>query len=117
MRSFPYPEARRQPSKPPCAAWLAVLCALSVGAVPGLSIGRDTLMDFLNNLTSDYLLPIGSFFTCVLVGWLAPRKLVKDEFTNWGTVSQHIYKVWLFMVRIVSPVCILAVFLHQLHLL
>ena len=96
---------------------LAVLCALSVGAVPGLSIGRDTLMDFLNNLTSDYLLPIGSFFTCLLVGWLAPRKLVKDEFTNWGTVSQHIYKVWLFMVRIVSPVCILAVFLHQLHLL
>lgn len=42
--------------------------------------------------------------------------MVKEEFTNWGTVSVAVYKGWLFLVRFVSPTCIAIVFLHQLGL-
>lgn len=44
-------------------------------------------------------------------------KLVRDEVTNWGTTSRALYKVWLLLVRYVSPVSIALVFLHQLNII
>lgn len=98
-------------------AIIGAFCSLSLGATDALTFAGKTLFDWFDFITGQIFLPIAGFLTCLFIGWYVPKKLVKDEFTNWGTVSQHIYKVWLFMVRIVSPVCILAVFLHQLHLL
>ena len=95
---------------------IGVLCSLSCGAVD-ITIAGKSFLNFCDFLTSDILLPLGSFFTCILVGWIAPRKMVKDEFTNWGTVSVGFYKVWLFLVRFVSPVCIAAIFLHQMNII
>ena len=49
----------------------------------------------------------------VFLGWFVPTKLVKDEFTNWGTVSTLLFPVFLFLVRFVCPVAILCIFMHQ----
>ena len=94
----------------------AVVCALSVGAVPGLRLFGLSAMDFGDTLTSQYLLPIGSFFTCLFVGWVVPKAVVFDELTNGGTVSLRIYRLWLFAVRVVCPIAILLIFGHQLQL-
>jgi len=94
----------------------AVVCALSVGAVPGLRLFGLSAMDFGDTLTSQYLLPIGSFFTCLFVGWVVPKAVVFDELTNGGTVSLRIYRLWLFAVRVVCPIAILLIFGHQLEL-
>lgn len=94
----------------------AVVCALSVGAVPGLRLFGLSAMDFGDTLTSQYLLPIGSFFTCLFVGWVVPKAVVFDELTNGGTVSARIYRLWLFAVRVVCPIAILLIFGHQLEL-
>ena len=59
------------------------------------------------------MLPVGGFFTCLFIGWYVPKKLVRDEFTNWGTVSGRLFTLYLFCVRVVCPVCILLIFLHQ----
>ena len=98
------------------AVVIGMLCSLSGGAVDITVFGKSFL-NFCDFLTSNILLPLGSFFTCILVGWIAPRKIVKDEFTNWGTVSQGFYGIWLFFIRFISPVCIAVVFLHQLGVL
>ena len=95
------------------ACVIGVLCSLSCGAVDIGFFGKSFL-DCCDYLTSNVLLPLGSFFTCILVGWVVPRKVVRDEFTNWGTLHNTLYAVWLFFIRFVSPLCILAVFLHQL---
>lgn len=95
------------------AVMIGVVCSLSCGAMDITVFGKSFL-NFCDYLTSNILLPLGSFFTCILVGWVAPRKMVKDEFTNWGTVSRRVYGIWLFLIRFVSPVCILVVFLHQM---
>lgn len=97
------------------AILIGIACSLSCGAVEITVLGK-TFLNFCDFLTSNVLLPLGSFATCILVGWVAPQKLVKDEFTNCGTVSVAVYKVWLFLVRFVSPLCIAIVFLHQLGL-
>ncbi len=97
------------------AILIGIVCSLSCGAVDITVFGKSFL-NFCDFLTSNILLPLGSFATCILVGWVANKKLVRDEFTNYGTVSVAVYKVWLFLVRFVSPLCIATVFLHQLGL-
>lgn len=92
---------------------IAVFCSLSCGAVSGLTVMGKSLMDFCDFLTAQILLPLGSFLTCIFVGWVVPNKLVKAEFTNWDTVSGKLYGIWLFMIRFICPLCIAAIFLHQ----
>ena len=98
------------------AILIGIACSLSCGAVD-ITVGGKSFLDFCDFLTSNILLPLGSFATCILVGWVAPRKMVRDEFTNWGTASVRAYGFWLFLVRFVSPLCIAVVFLHQLGII
>ena len=95
-----------------CCA-IGVLCSLSCGAVD-ISLFGKSFLDCCDFLTSNILLPLGSFFTCILVGWVVPRRVVKDEVSNWGTLRVSVYAVWLFIIRFISPACILLVFLHQM---
>lgn len=96
-----------------CCA-IGVVCALSCGAVDGLSIFGKSVLDFCDFLTGQILLPLGGFLTAIFVGWCAPQKTVRDEFTNHGTVFNGFWRVYIFCVRFVCPVAIAAVFLHQL---
>ena len=92
---------------------IAVFCSLSQGAVPGLGFfGKDFLTN-CDNFTAQLLMPLASIVTCLFLGWYVPKKIVRDEFTNWGTVSGKLFPVFLFMIRFVSPICILLIFLHQ----
>jgi NSS family neurotransmitter:Na+ symporter len=99
-----------------CACVIGVLCSLSCGAVD-LNLFGKTFLEFCDFITSNILLVAGSFFTCILVGWVVPRELVKSEITNWGTIRGRSFGLWLFVIRFVSPLCILAVFLHQFGLI
>ena len=93
---------------------LAVACSLSTGAVPQLQVFGTSLMEFCDGLTANLLLPLGSLLTCLFLGWVVPRRIVKDEFTNWNSVCRCLYPYWLVAVRYVCPVAIAAIFFHQL---
>ncbi len=92
---------------------IGVLCALSCGACDGLAVAGKSLLDFCDFFTAQILMPLGAFTTSLLIGWVVPQRIVRDEFTNRGTTARRLYAVWLFAVRYVCPICILAVFLHQ----
>ncbi len=94
--------------------FIGIFCSLSFSDIPWLSFGGRTLFDWFDFVTGQIFLPVGGFLTCLFIGWAVPRKLVRDEFTNWGTVSCRVFGVYLFFVRYVCPTAILAVFLHQL---
>mgnify|MGYP002521469618 FL=1 len=96
---------------------ISVFCALSCGAVPGLKVVGMDFLDFCDHLTSQYMMPLGAFATCILLGWLVPKKILKDEFTNWGTLKGTFFGVYYFMVRFVCPLCIVIIFLHLLGVL
>ncbi len=99
------------------ASVLCMFCALSVGAYPQLHIMGMSLMDFCDGLTADILLPLGSLFTCVFVGWYIPRAIVVDELTNGGMLRTRLVGVFLFAIRYICPICIILVFLHQLDII
>ncbi len=96
---------------------LAIGCSLSVGAVPDISLLGLSLMDFCDLLTAQIMLPLGAFFTSILIGWFVDQKLLYQEFTNQGTVSTSFFRVYQFAVRYIVPLCILLIFLHQLGLI
>lgn len=99
-----------------CAIFIGIVCSLSMGAAD-LSLFGKSFLDCCDYLTSNILLPFGAFMTCIFLGWVVPQKVVKDEFTNWGTVSVAFYRLWLFLIRFISPLCITAVFLHQMGII
>ena len=92
---------------------IAVFCSLSVGAYTDLKVFGLSLMDACDFLTAKLMLPTGAFLTSIIMGWLANRQMVKDEFTNHGTVQGPFFTAYLFSIRYIVPVCILMVFLHQ----
>ena len=96
---------------------IGIFCSLSQGAVPELVIYGKDFLGWCDNLTAQLLMPLGSFLTCLFLGWYVPKKLVRDEFTNWGTQKGTLFPIFLFMIRFVSPICILLIFLHQLGVL
>ena len=98
------------------AGGLCLLCSWSVGAIKIEVMGRP-LMDFCDQLTANFMLPLGGMLACLFVGWYIPRQVVHDEFTNNGGHNRRFYGIYLFAVRYVCPVCIILVFLHQLGIL
>lgn len=92
---------------------IGAVCSLSLGVWHNLEIGGKPLFDIFDFVTGQIFLPVGGFLTCIFLGWFVPKKIVKDEFTNWGTVSQHFFGIYLFLVRFIAPLAILGIFLHQ----
>ena len=95
-----------------CSA-IATLCSLSLGDWDFLSVGGKSLLDCFDFLTGQIMLPMGGFLTCLFLGWYMPRDIIREQYTNWGTMRGRFLGVYLFFVRFVCPISILAVFLHQ----
>lgn len=96
---------------------LAVLCSLSVGAVDSIAVMGMSLMDFLDNLTAKFMLPLGGLLTSIFIGWFADQSLVRNEFTNHGTVATSFFRAYQFAVRFIVPVLILLIFMHQISVI
>lgn len=89
-------------------------CSLSLGAWDGLQLFGMPLFDFFDYVTGQIFLPVGGFLTCIFIAWRMDRQVVRDQFTNWGTVSLGFYNVYLLLMKFVCPLAILIIFLHQM---
>jgi NSS family neurotransmitter:Na+ symporter len=96
---------------------IGTLCSLSLGAVDGLTAWGKTLFDCFDFVTGQIFLPIVGFLTCIFIGWSVPHQVVRDEFTNWGTLRGRFFHLYIFLVKYICPLAILFIFLHQLGLL
>ena len=109
------------------AAWIVTVACCLMGALCSLSLGPSgqllqffgqALFDVFDFVTGQIFLPIVGFLTCILIGWFVPHKLVRDEFTNQGTLySGHFFHLYIFLIKYICPLCILWIFLHQLGLI
>ena len=101
-----------------CCMFLGIFCSLSLGAVGRYNIFGMPLFNLFDFVTGQLFLPIVGFLTCILIGWFVPHKIVRDEFTNKGTLDNGVlFHIYLFLVKYVCPICIMFIFLHQFGLL
>jgi NSS family neurotransmitter:Na+ symporter len=100
---------------------IGAFCSLSLGAVDGLVIFGESLFDWFDFITGQIFLPIVGFLTCIFIGWYVPHHIVKEEFTNNGSLNSigyvRLFHIFIFLVKYVCPLAILLIFLHQIGVL
>lgn len=72
------------------------------------------VFDLLDYLTSNIMLPIGGLLTAVFAAWLLKRELVDKEFRTKGKL---LYRTWHYCLGIITPIAIVVVFLHAIHVI
>ena len=92
---------------------IGAVCSLSFGPLSHIQISGGNIFDFLDSLSSNVLMTLGSLFTVIFVGWRLKKTDVYDEFTNRGTLSRNskIFGVLWFLIRYIAPVAIIAIFI------
>lgn len=94
---------------------LSPLCALSLGPLNEFKLLGMNMFDFLDNTVTNVLLPTVALLTSLYLGWFGPRKLMKNELTNYGTIApsrpRGFMMRWLpaiivFVLRWVAPLLI-----------
>jgi NSS family neurotransmitter:Na+ symporter len=74
----------------------------------------EHFLGFMDGLATNYLLPIGALLIALFTGWVLTRDERKDEFSA-GEISPFHFAGWSFLIRFISPVAVMLIFLHQLQ--
>lgn len=93
---------------------LSALCSLSQGSLSHVTIFGLNIFDFLDNLTSNIMLPAGSLLLCIYMGWYAPKNLLISELGNYGTIQSRMPALIRFIIRYLAPVLIACVLITPL---
>lgn len=85
---------------------IGAAASLSLGQWDWLKIGGKSLFDFLDYVTSNYMMTVASVFFVIFLGWKMGHKVFKDEVTNDGTlhVPEWIIELLFFLIRYLAPV-------------
>ncbi len=113
--------------------WLQSALLAVFGAV------KKNFFDVLDNLASNWMLPLGGLFTCIFVGWVWGTRnavaeirhgsqnfadvhiisllagLKDDESHNSEVHVLTLASLWGIFIRFISPVAVLIAFLHAIH--
>lgn len=72
------------------------------------------MFDVLDILTSSIMLPLGGLFIAIFAGWIMTRESVREELRLEDGPG---FRLWYVLVRFVSPIGILVVFLNLIGLI
>ena len=96
---------------------LAALSATPSGLMGEIKIFGKSFFDLFDFTSSNLLMPLGGLFTALVVGWRISPELVKNELTNQGQlVLGSFVGIYLTILRYITPVLVLVVFLQALGL-
>ena len=93
------------------ALLLGIACSLSLGLWSGFTLGGDVLFDFLDHLTSRYMMPICALLTSLFVGWWLDKEIIHNAITNWRNDSGWYLRPLLWLLRVMVPMGIFVIFL------
>lgn len=75
-------------------------------SIPGL-FSNYNFFDTLDYLTANIMLPLGGLFIAIFVGHLISKRKVTEELDT----SPMLYKIWYFLIRYITPLLVIIVFL------
>jgi len=60
------------------------------------------------------MLPLGGVLIALFAGWFMSERAVREEMD-----MQHpwLYRLWYFLLRFVTPICVIAVFLKAINVI
>ncbi len=69
-----------------------------------------TFFDLLDYLTANIMLPLGGLFIAIFAAWRMTRSSVVEELA----IKDVVFKLWLFLVRYITPIAVIIVFLNAI---
>ncbi|MDR2836896.1 MAG: sodium-dependent transporter [Bacteroidales bacterium] len=99
------------------ATILGVFTTLSFGPLKDVNIFGKSIFDSADFLATNIFLPLSGFFIVIFLGWFYPKKNIKNEITNDGTIRFKLFPIYLFIIKFVAPIAIIFVFLRGLGIL
>ncbi len=96
------------------ASLISIACALSLGPWQDFLICGMNLFDLFDYVTAKIILPIGGVLIAVFAGWVMDKRIAQAELSNEGKLRVPLLRVWLFLVRWVSPAAIVLIFINEL---
>ena len=87
--------------------------SLSFGSLKDLTIFGMTTFDFLDNFTTNILLPVVSIGVCLYMGWFAPKGLLRKELSNDEALRSRATAPVLFIIRYIAPVLIALILIYN----
>ena len=89
---------------------LGTLCSLSFGPLANATVAGMSIFDLLDWVCSNILLLVMALLVVIFVGWILPKRVVRDEFTNGGTVNGRFFPVLYFLIKWVAPIAVVVIF-------
>lgn len=81
-------------------------------------IGSRNLFDFYDFLTSNILMPLGGFLIALFVGYVVNKNTLYQTLSNNGTLNIAVsFKLYQFVIRYITPILVLLVFLNSLQII
>ena len=92
---------------------LGVLCSLSFGPLSDVQVAGMSIFDLFDWACSNILLLLMALLVVIFVGWILPRRVVHDEFTNTGKIplNDRIFPAVYFLVKWVAPIAVVIIFI------
>jgi NSS family neurotransmitter:Na+ symporter len=89
------------------------ICSLSFGVLDNIKLFGLNIFNFLDTFSTNILLPVASIGLCLYVGWFAPRKLLPDQLSNFGSIQSHVTTIVTMVIRFVAPLLIAAILIYS----
>jgi len=89
-----------------------ILFSLSLGPLAHIKVAGLNLFDSVDKLNSIVLPPLCALGTVLFFGWVMPEEVVRDEFSNHGTLAVRFYPAVRFLARFVVPAALLVVIVY-----
>lgn len=89
--------------------FLSSVCSLSMGPWSHITIFGLNIFDFIDTVATNIMLPIGSIFLCIYMGWRVPSKLFLNQLSNDGKLQSSFYSIAIFIIRYIAPFLIASV--------
>ena len=90
------------------------ICSLSFGSLSDWKIFGDNVFNFLDNFTTNYLLPITSLAAVLFIGWFAPKGTLHNQITNEGRINRGAAPIVEVCIRYLAPLLIIIIFVSGL---
>ena len=93
-----------------------ILVSVGVAILGVISSFSPQFFDMLDYTTAKILLPLSGLFISIFIGWYLDRKITRAQLTNNGllSVSVRFLKGYIFILKFVAPVGIVAIFVYGL---
>jgi|TARA_R110002074_G_scaffold228259_2_gene399942 NSS family neurotransmitter:Na+ symporter len=95
--------------------WLVGIgSVLSFNLTAKLTVFDKTFFDVLDYLTANIMLPLGGLFIALFAGWVMSKEVSAAEL---DLKQPYLFTLWRFLVRFISPVAVIIVFLNVVGLI